>query len=408
MSDLIGGGGGGELNLSFLENFVESIALILSRGLTDTETEKVLTSWNSFQARLRRLSAENLRKVKEEAVLVRPYCKHPLGCTQNALRGFIKSFFVCYIVKYGLGFFPALLMGKLFKKPSLLLKIGGSDTISFTLFLSSFTTAFKGTLCLMRRLRGVNDWKNSFAAGVMAGLSLSFDTNKSRRLMIALYLSTRSLHFIGRFFWRHYLEPQWDPHARNREKFVKEKEELDRQTQFGTGNVQRDLGQLRKNSYPPNAQPNALPLVNTKPTQIDLPQRKHSILEFDEEENSGNNNNNSYDFLHRQTKSPILQTSSNFTENKFFPVSNLNKVKIIKLRKFFRQSIAVIVMMLSSSQILYAYICEPDSLAKSYLSFLAVHGGVKDRHGAKSKKFLELLGEVVKAGNNGSSSKFIV
>ena len=60
--------------------------------------------------------------------------------------------------------------------------------------------------------------------------------------MIALYLSTRNLHFIARFIWRHYLETKWDPHARTREKL---KREEDSKT-LGSGNTIRDLGKLRK------------------------------------------------------------------------------------------------------------------------------------------------------------------
>ena len=83
--------------LSFWENFTESIAILLSRGLTDNETEKIVRTWSSFQAKLRRLSVENLQRVQTEAKTLRPYCKHQLTCRQNAIRGFLKSFLVAYI-----------------------------------------------------------------------------------------------------------------------------------------------------------------------------------------------------------------------------------------------------------------------------------------------------------------------
>lgn len=41
---------------SYYENFLESLAQIVSKLLTDQETEAVLTSIRSFQEKLRRLS----------------------------------------------------------------------------------------------------------------------------------------------------------------------------------------------------------------------------------------------------------------------------------------------------------------------------------------------------------------
>lgn len=58
--------------------------------------------------------------------------------------------------------------------------------------------------------------------------------------MIALYLFTRSLQFIARYIWRHYLEKNWDPHARAREIFSKEKP-----VALQSGGMQRDLGKTR-------------------------------------------------------------------------------------------------------------------------------------------------------------------
>jgi len=91
-----------------------------------------------------------------------------------------------------------------------------------------------------------------------------------------------------------------------------------------------------------------------------------------------------------------------------FPNLALSPIKAAKLenvKRFIRHTSAIFLMMLSSSQILYSYICEPDSLASSYLGFLITHGGIGDKHGRKSKKLLSLMGNVVKA--TGKSSKFI-
>jgi hypothetical protein len=58
MADLISGGAGGmpPIPASYYENFLESLAQIVSRLLTDRETEKVISSIRSFQEKLKRLS----------------------------------------------------------------------------------------------------------------------------------------------------------------------------------------------------------------------------------------------------------------------------------------------------------------------------------------------------------------
>ena len=119
---------------------------------------------------------------------------------------FTNPFHIYIGVKYLIGLVPAILTGKIVKKPSLFWKLGGRDTVSFTVFLSSFITIYKTVLCTARYIRQTSDPLNSFIAGLFAGGSLFFDKNRSRRLMIALYLSTRTGHFICRWLWRHYIE----------------------------------------------------------------------------------------------------------------------------------------------------------------------------------------------------------
>lgn len=46
------------------------------------------------------------------------------------------------------------------------------------------------------------------------------------------------------------------------------------------------------------------------------------------------------------------------------------------LRTFIRHFSGLILMVFSSCQILNSYVCEPDTLAPSYLSFLITHGGM--------------------------------
>ncbi|KAI8911714.1 hypothetical protein EDD86DRAFT_188565 [Gorgonomyces haynaldii] len=285
--------------LNLWENFIESIAQVLSRALTDKETEKLIVSFQAFQKRLRELSVDNLKRLESIEKQRSPFCKHGGTCSSNCVGSFIRSFAITYALKYGLGFFPSLLTGTIFKKPQLFWKLGGRDTISFALFMSTFISGYKGVLCAMRHVRGVNDPWNAFVAGMMAGLSILLDKNKTRRLMIALYMSTRSLHFIGRFLWRHYL-------------------------------------------------------------------------------------------------SKFMNSSKKDGKDAIHPV-----------RTFIRKTTGTLVMMLSSSQILNAYVCNPDTLARSYLSFLITHGGVRALQPKRARQYLNVFQSTIRDACSGpNSAKF--
>ena len=80
-------------------------------------------------------------------------CKHEKSCTENVIFGFFKSYLITFGIKYGINLIPALITGKLLKKPSLFYKLGGKDTISLALFLSTFISIYKGVLCGLRKIR---------------------------------------------------------------------------------------------------------------------------------------------------------------------------------------------------------------------------------------------------------------
>ncbi|KAI8990080.1 hypothetical protein BDB01DRAFT_779981 [Pilobolus umbonatus] len=190
----------------YYENFLESLARIVSKLLTDEETETFLSSIRSFQEKLGRLSSHNLVRLNMEITKAeeekKSVCQHKgKTCTQNATRGFIKTFTVGFVVKYLINILPLLVTGKLLKKPSLLRQMAGRDTASFALFLSTFTSGYKAILCTMRYIRKTKNKKsdklNSFVAGSLAGLSLAIDRDKRRRQSIMLYLLTRALQFSG-------------------------------------------------------------------------------------------------------------------------------------------------------------------------------------------------------------------
>ena len=102
--------------LNLWENFIESIAQVLSRALTDKETEQLINSFKSIQSKLRQLSSADLQSLEVASQIKTPYCKHKGSCSSNCLGSFIRSYVISYGLKYALGFFPAVLMGKAFKE----------------------------------------------------------------------------------------------------------------------------------------------------------------------------------------------------------------------------------------------------------------------------------------------------
>ncbi|KAF9946965.1 hypothetical protein BGZ65_009250, partial [Modicella reniformis] len=129
-------------------------------------------------------------------------------CKQNVTRGFFKTWVIAYVVKYLIGVLPSVLTGKVLKDPGILKKGGGSDSVSFAFFLSSFLSTYKAVLCTMRFYRPTHkgDRLNAFVAGSVAGTTLFLDNNKGRRTAITLYLFTRSLQFGSSYAMKKWAE----------------------------------------------------------------------------------------------------------------------------------------------------------------------------------------------------------
>ncbi|KAI7905940.1 uncharacterized protein BX663DRAFT_529463 [Cokeromyces recurvatus] len=203
---------------SYYENFLESLAQIVSKLLTDQETERVLSSIRTFQEKLKRLSSQNLNRLNLEISNVEKVktnlCQHEgKTCTQNCTRGFIKTFSVTFVVKFLIGILPSLITGKILKRPHILKQMAGS----------TFISSYKGILCALRNYRKTNDKRsdrlNAFIAGTIAGLSLALDRDKHRRQSIMLYLFTRALQFNGAWIMKQWAiqrmkahpgEQRWD------------------------------------------------------------------------------------------------------------------------------------------------------------------------------------------------------
>ncbi|KAI8319011.1 hypothetical protein GQ54DRAFT_56256 [Martensiomyces pterosporus] len=192
------------VDTSFLLNsFIEALARITSYALTDKEKESVVRGFRQFHQQLERISSSatlrqlaiESKKRKEETVK----CHHEgKTCSQNAIRGFLKSFLVGYAIKYGLDVAPHLVTLRLFTRPSLLLRGFSRDTFSFASFLSVLIGSYKAFLCLLRHYRGStgNDYTNALAAGMLSGLlSVKLDRSRSRRAAITLYMVSRALQY---------------------------------------------------------------------------------------------------------------------------------------------------------------------------------------------------------------------
>ncbi|KAI8344595.1 hypothetical protein BC941DRAFT_341760 [Chlamydoabsidia padenii] len=296
---------------SYYENFIESLAQIVSKLLTDKETEAVLKSIRSFQERLNRLSSQNLSRLNLEVSAARPssqpsICKHEgKTCTQNCTRGFIKAYVVAFSVKYLIAILPLLLTGRIFKRPSLLKRMAGN----------TFLSSYKGILCLMRRLRGTvdasSDRLNAFVAGALAGLSLLIDPDRGRRRSIMMYLLTRCLQFSGG-----YLMVQWSK-ARQAKRQAALMTLRDEMNEKGFAEGQR--------------------------RELTVPVTWEDVIAKGLERYAG-----------------------------------------------------VLVMMIANMQVIYAFLFDPETLTKSYHSFLIYHSGWKDDLGSMAVPLTHAISDTVR------------
>ncbi|KAH6570204.1 hypothetical protein BASA50_004996 [Batrachochytrium salamandrivorans] len=436
-------------SLGLWENFVESIAQVLSQALTDRETEQLLSSFTTLQQRLRQLSVDNLRRLETESRRKSATCKHHGTCRINTGRAFVRSFVITYCLKYALGFFPALITGKAFSKPRILLRIGGRDTISFSLFMSVFISSYKGFLCAFRVLCGNNDTMNAFMAGTLAGLSILLDKNKSRRIMIALYLSTRTTHFISRWIWRTYVS-RWS-------------DKLGYSNPNALEQSGHDAGRYRQSVHPnqnhvemlvssPEISDSSIVLVDKKMqgnlrvsthrdpqwTESALGQVPGKLVHSPNSDHGEDVNHTTRALADRDgyvnvsPPSDDLTIASRYrgfalvprgpskhhnTKSKF--TTKVSPEDLIlsdvddhhhthhPLRKWIRQASAILVMMFSSSQILNAYVTEPDTLANSYFSFLLTHGGIRSLQPTRAREYMAVFGETVRQCGRMQTTKFL-
>ncbi|TPX32943.1 hypothetical protein SeMB42_g07554 [Synchytrium endobioticum] len=398
------------------ELLMEIYARILSFAVTDEESERVVESMRKFGDRLRQYSSQNLKRLEQTNPIERPFCKHSGTCTQNCIRSFVRSFVALYAANYALAIAPALLRGHVFKRTEILWKAAGQDTRSFALWFASFISAYKGLLCLFRRFFKKDCGAIAFAAGALAGGTISLDTNQSRRTAIALYLSTRNLHFIYRWIWRMWLEKRWgiqrDPIGESDGELVKLANAMAAHTDQAIASLHQqnesssDTATLARNGraeimlprirvggvsqnvldLSTNTSANGNPTncnVNKSATSAPKPHPKFEVFEEDELASPATN----------PTKSDtdaIRARRNNFDVRAF--LSNIN---------------AVLVMSLSSAQILYAFTAMPHTLAKSYFSFLLVHGSIRGMSKEKAPLHMAAIASAVNGSTRAVTTKWI-
>ena len=61
----------------------------------------------------------------------------------------------------------------------------------FAFFLGSYSFVIKSVICFLRYLRKVDDGKNAFLAGFLAGLTLFIEKKQSNRYLFRMYLCNR-------------------------------------------------------------------------------------------------------------------------------------------------------------------------------------------------------------------------
>jgi len=124
-------------------------------------------------------------------------CKHSYGCKTYAFVGFLKSFLLGLAIKASFAFFPAILNPKNFfsKLTYHLYKAFGKSTFQFALFWGIMSGGPRGTECLLRYIRGVDDGVNSVIAGFVGGLGVVFFSSVD----VAMYIASKAVEALYYF-----------------------------------------------------------------------------------------------------------------------------------------------------------------------------------------------------------------
>ncbi|KAK0132769.1 Transmembrane protein 135 [Merluccius polli] len=123
-------------------------------------------------------------------------CKHYNdNCVSYCVKGFVRMFSVGYLIQCCLKVPSAF--RQMFSKPSRLLSLlYNKDNFQLGAFLGSFVSIYKGTSCLLRWLRDVDDELHALLSGFLAGTSMFFYKSTS----ISMYLFSKlveTMYFKG-------------------------------------------------------------------------------------------------------------------------------------------------------------------------------------------------------------------
>ncbi|MBN3304016.1 TM135 protein, partial [Amia calva] len=123
-------------------------------------------------------------------------CKHyGDNCISYCVKGFIRMFSVGYLIQCCLRIPSAF--RHLFTKPSRLLSLlYNKENFQLGAFLGSFVSIYKGTSCLLRWVRNLDDELHALIAGFLAGVSMMFYKSTT----ISMYLASKlveTMYFKG-------------------------------------------------------------------------------------------------------------------------------------------------------------------------------------------------------------------
>ncbi|KAG7470924.1 hypothetical protein MATL_G00118990 [Megalops atlanticus] len=123
-------------------------------------------------------------------------CKHYQdNCISYCVKGFIRMFSVGYLIQCCLKI-PSTFR-HVFTKPSRLLSLlYNKENFQLGAFLGSFVSIYKGTSCVLRWLRNLDDELHALIAGFLAGISMFFYKSTT----ISMYLASKlveTMYFKG-------------------------------------------------------------------------------------------------------------------------------------------------------------------------------------------------------------------
>ncbi|KAI1893945.1 hypothetical protein AGOR_G00128870 [Albula goreensis] len=123
-------------------------------------------------------------------------CKHyEDNCISYCVKGFIRMFSVGYLIQCCLKIPSAF--RHVFTRPSRLLSLlYNKENFQLGAFLGSFVSIYKGTSCVLRWLRNLDDELHALIAGFLAGISMFFYKSTS----ISMYLASKlveTMYFKG-------------------------------------------------------------------------------------------------------------------------------------------------------------------------------------------------------------------